>query len=133
MPALPWTTRTPPNPDTTYVAMGSRLPLRGYRFVPRFLVHTMKIRRQLAGAEGLIGYALNARLPQKEFWTVSVWRSRDDLERFAGADPHARIIRTRRERMAPTTFVFWTCTGGDVPVGWDAVAERLRGSVSDAA
>ena len=132
MPALPWTTRTAPDPDTTYVVMGSRLPLQGFRFVPRFMAHTMKIRRQLASAEGLIGYALNARLTQKEFWTVSVWRSRDDLERFAEADPHARIIRTKRERMAPTTFVFWTCAGRDVPVAWDVVTTRLRASVSDA-
>jgi hypothetical protein len=133
LPALPWTTRTDPDPDATYVVMGSRLPLRGFRFVPRFLVHTMKIRRQLAVAEGLIGYALNARLLQKEFWTVSVWRSRDDLERFATADPHARIIRTKHQRMAPTTFVFWTCTGADIPVAWEVVAARLRASVSDAA
>jgi hypothetical protein len=93
----------------------------------------MKIRRQLAGADGLIGYALNARVLQKEFWTVSVWRSRDDLEHFAAAGPHARIIRTKRERMAPTTFVFWTCTGADIPVAWDVVAAHFRAQVSDAA
>ena len=133
MPALPWITRTPADPETTYVVMGSRLPLRGFRFVPRFLAHAMKIRRQLAGAEGLLGYALNARLAKKEFWTVSVWRSRDDLERFAAADPHSRIVRTKRERMAPTTFVFWTCTGADIPVGWEEVAARLRSSTSEAA
>jgi hypothetical protein len=130
MPALPWTSRTTPDPDATYVVMGSRLPLRGYRFVPRFLAHSMRIRRQLAGADGLIGYALNARLSHKEFWTVSVWQSRDELERFAAANPHAEIIRTKPERMGQSKFVFWTCVGHDVPIGWDVVAEHLdlRGS-----
>ena len=71
-----------PTPGATYVVMGSRLPLRGYRFIPRFLAHSMRIRRQLATADGLIGFALNARLAHKEFWTVSVWDSRDELERF---------------------------------------------------
>ena len=126
MPALPWTARTAPDPDATYVVMGSRLPLRGYRFVPRFLAHSMKIRRQLATADGLIGYALNARLVQKEFWTVSVWQSREELEHFAAADPHATIIRTKPERMAQSKFVFWTCTGRDVPIGWGVVAEHLN-------
>ena len=93
-PPCPWTSRMTPDPGATYVVMGSRLPLRGYRFVPRFLAHSMRIRRQLAGADGLIGYALNARLTHKEFWTVSVWQSRDELERFAAANPHAEIIRT---------------------------------------
>jgi heme-degrading monooxygenase HmoA len=125
MPALPWTSRTTPDPDAAYVVMGSRLPLRGYRFVPRFLAHSMRIRRQLARADGLIGYALNARLTHKEFWTVSVWQSRDELERFAAANPHAEIIRTKPERMGQSKFVFWTCVGHDVPIGWDVVAEHL--------
>lgn len=125
MPALPWTSRNTPDPQATYVVMGSRLPLRGYRFIPRFMAHSMKIRRQLATAEGLIGYALNAQLTHKEFWTVSVWQARDDLDRFAAANPHATIIRTKPERMAQSKFVFWTCQGRDVPLPWAAVAERL--------
>jgi heme-degrading monooxygenase HmoA len=130
MPALPWTTRREPDPGATYVVMGSRLPLRGYRFIPRFLAHSMRIRRQLATADGLIGFALNARLARKEFWTVSVWDSRDELERFASADPHATIIRTKPERLDPSKFVFWTCQGRDVPAGWDVVTERLEAPVS---
>jgi hypothetical protein len=31
MPALPWTTRTTPDPEAAYVVMGSKLPLWGYR------------------------------------------------------------------------------------------------------
>jgi heme-degrading monooxygenase HmoA len=130
MPALPWTSRTEPDPEATYVVMGSRLPLRGYRFIPRFLAHSMKIRRQLASARGLIGYALNARITHKEFWTVSVWETRDELDRFAAADPHATIIRTKPERMAESKFVFWGCHGRDLPVGWDVVAEHLDAPVS---
>ena len=125
MPALPWTSRTTPDPEATYVVMGSRLPLRGYRFIPRFLAHTLRIRRQLADAEGLVGYSLNARLLHKEFWTVSVWTSKDDLERFARTDPHAHIIRTRTERMGRSKFVFWSCRGSETPVAWDTVAEHL--------
>jgi hypothetical protein len=56
---------------------------------------------------------------------VSVWQSRDELERFAAANPHATIIRTKPERMAQSKFVFWTCVGREVPIGWHAVAEHL--------
>jgi hypothetical protein len=130
MPALPWTARAQPEPDRGYVVMGSRLPLRGYRFIPRFLAQSLKVRRQLARANGLIGYALNARLVHKEFWTVSVWRSKDDLEQFAGADPHATVIGTKPARMGTSRFVFWTCTGADVPIRWDDVAQHLDAPVS---
>ena len=90
MPALPWTSRATPHPDATYVVMGTYLPLRGYRFIPRFLADTMKVRRQLARADGLVGYALDAHLLRKEFFTVSVWESREAVERFApGRAPHS--------------------------------------------
>jgi hypothetical protein len=130
MPALPWTARTTPEPDHTYTVMASRLPLRGYRYIPRFFAQAMTIRRQLAQADGLVGYALDARLLRKEFLTVSVWESKDALERFARADPHAGITRTKPERMGQSRFVFWTCPGRDVPVRWDDVTSRLHAASS---
>ena len=64
--------------------------------------------------------------------TVSVWQSRDELDRFAAARPHATIIRTKPERMGQSKFVFWTCVGHDVPIGWDVVAEHLDVSGGEA-
>ena len=125
MPALPWTSHATPEPEANYVVMGSTLPLRGYRFIPRFMSQSMKVRRQLATVDGLIGYGLNARLLHKEFWTVSVWESREHLERFSSADPHRTIIRTKPQRMGQSKFVFWTCTGRELPIGWDTVEAHL--------
>src|SRR5262245_28658132 len=125
MPASPWTTKTAPAPEATYVVMGTYLPLRGYRFIPRFIAESMKIRRQLAGADGLVGYALDAHLLRKEFFTVSVWESQHALHRFARSEPHASITRTKRARMGPSKFRTWSATGGDVPVAWDTVRDYL--------
>jgi len=125
MPALPWTARTTPDPDTTYVVMGTYLPLRGYRYIPRFLAETTKVRRQLAHTDGLIGYALDATIGRREFLTVSVWESRDALERFSKADPHAAITAVKRARMGPTKFRTWEVSGREVPVGWDTVRDHL--------
>ena len=73
MTALPWVARREVHPGTTYVAMVSELPLASHRAIPRFLRHTRRIRRQLAAADGLVGYALKADLWNKTFWTYSVW------------------------------------------------------------
>jgi heme-degrading monooxygenase HmoA len=105
--------------------MGTFLPLRGYRFIPRFLAEAAKIRRQLAGADGLVGYALYAHVLRKEFFTVSVWESREAIERFARAEPHASITRTTPKRMGQSKFRTWSATGGEVPVAWDTVREHL--------
>jgi hypothetical protein len=125
MPKLPWTTIESVPPDTEVTVMASRLPLRRYRHIPRFLVATLRIRRQLAQSDGLVGYALDAQLARKTFWTVSAWTGRDRLYRFDGADPHRSAKEGIRPHMEPSTFVFWTGTAADLPIPWDEVRRRL--------
>ena len=62
--------------------MASRLPLKAHRFIPGFLLDTLRIRRQLSHTDGLMGYALNAQLRSKTFWTFSVWANRDASTRL---------------------------------------------------
>lgn len=105
--------------------MGSRLPLRSHLHIPGFLAATLRIRRQLAEAPGLVGYALDARLFAKTFWTVSAWRSREQLEAFAATDPHRGDVGKIRSHIDPTTFVFWTASPSDLPIRWDEVRRRI--------
>ena len=93
--------------------------------MPAFLRAAMVIRAQLARASGLIGYALDAHLAQKTFWTVSAGDSQDALDAFTGADPHRCRVRVIRPRMRPTTFTFWTASGSDLPVSWTEVRRRI--------
>lgn len=125
MPALPWKTFSPPDPARDYVVMASRLPLSRYRDLATFLSAAMTIRTQLAGAGGLIGYALDAHLAQRTFWTVSAWDSRDALDAFSRADPHRSRVQVIRPRMRPTTFTFWTVSGADLPIGWTEVRRQV--------
>jgi len=125
VPPVPSTAHTEPDPEATYVVLGTYLPLRGYRFVPRFLGDSMKVRRQLAATEGLIGYALKAHLASKEFLTVSVWESREALERFSRSEPHATITRVKPKRMGASKFRSWSATGAEVPIAWDTVRAHL--------
>ena len=125
MPALPWTTFSPPDPGREYQAMASRLPLARYRDIVAFLRAATAIRGQLAHADGLIGYALDAHLAQKTFYTVSAWESQDALEAFSRADPHHARVGVIRPRMRPTTFTFWTVSGADLPIGWAEARRQI--------
>ena len=104
MPALPWVERQTIDPEREYVAMASHLPLKAYRFVPGFLRDTTRIRGQLAHTPGLVGYALNAQLARKTFWTFSVWDDRASLNTFSASDPHSRIIQRLAPRDEPDPF-----------------------------
>lgn len=126
MAALPWTSRSTPDLALECTVMASKLPLRSHRSIPRFLSHTLRIRRQLAQMPGLVGYSLDAQPLAKTFWTVSVWTSNVELSRFDRSDPHRSTKSTIRPAMLPTTFVFWTCRADELPIGWDEVRRRIR-------
>ncbi len=125
MPALPWTTVSPAADEVECVVMASRLPLASFARMPSFLRHTLAIRRQLAQADGLIGYALDANLGSKTFWTVSAWTTNETLNAFSRADPHRSSVRAIRPYMRPTTFVRWTCRASELPVSWSDVRARV--------
>jgi quinol monooxygenase YgiN len=118
---LPWVGREAIEADRSYVVMSSRLPLKRFRSIVGFLGDTRTIRRQLAGAEGLVGYSLYADLLHHTFWTFSVWADQEHLDSFASSDPHRRIIARLAPIMGPTRFATSTMTGSNIPSGW---AER---------
>lgn len=105
--------------------MASRLPLRSHLRVPRFLWLTLAVRKQLAMAEGLAGYSLNAGLVSKTFLTLSAWESQERLDAFARAMPHLDIMRRLRPHMDPTKFIFWQTAGATLPVSWNDAIARL--------
>ncbi|HET9547854.1 MAG TPA: hypothetical protein VFP09_09560 [Desertimonas sp.] len=126
MPALPWKRLESVDAATELTVMASRLPLRSHLHLPGFLTATLRIRRQLAEAPGVVGYALDAKLWAKTFWTVSAWRSREHLEAFAATDPHRGDVDGIRPHMNPTTFVFWTAPASDLPITWAEVRRRIE-------
>jgi quinol monooxygenase YgiN len=128
MPALPWAQRRPVEPGRTYVAMASRLPLRRRRSIPGFLRDALAIRRQLARADGMVGYALDAELARKTFWTFSVWEDQASLDAFASSDPHRAIIGRLRPLMGPTRFEFFQMRGSDLPLTWDQMKAPVQGT-----
>jgi hypothetical protein len=126
MPALPWTQREAINPTATYVAMASCLPLKRHRSIAGFLRDTLAIRRQLARAEGLVGYALDAEIAKKTFWTFSVWKTRENLDAFAGSDPHRRIIQRLQPLMGQTRFEFFPLGGEMLPMTREQMKAPVR-------
>jgi hemerythrin-like domain-containing protein len=127
MPTVPWRRVVAPQPETEYLVMASRLPLRQLTKVPRFMGLTLSVVRQLERSEGLVGYSLRAHPLAKTFWTLSAWTDDAALSRFARELPHRAVIARLRPDMATTRFVTWTCRGQELPASWyDAVQRLLR-------
>jgi hypothetical protein len=128
MPAMPWTGRQPIDPGRSYLVMASRLPLKAHRSIPGFMRDAMAIRRQLAPADGLVGYALNAQLARKTFWTFSAWQDQASLDAFASSDPHRQIIRRLAPAMGVTRFETLTLPGAHLPLPWPEIQHEILGS-----
>jgi nitrite reductase/ring-hydroxylating ferredoxin subunit len=131
VPALPWTSFTEAEGDKEYPALLSRLPLATFRAMPKFFRFVFGIRRQLAEAEGLIGYSLDAHPLAKEFWTLSVWEDRDSLWSFVQNMPHSRAMRDLLPHMGQTEFFHFEVDGASVPPDWQETKRRMRERVPE--
>jgi len=97
MTETPWQSYSCAAPERDYVALVSFLPLNSAWSLPRLVVHSTRIQRQLRTSSGLIGYSLRARLAAKQFWTLSVWEDAAALQAFVAAPPHVAVMKA----MAP--------------------------------
>lgn len=124
MPPLPWTTV---DPDATgeVVVMASYFRLHRLSQVPRFLLDSMRILRQVRRTPGAVGIALEALPLRREFRTLSAWRDRASLDAMVGAEPHRSTMGRHRAAMADSRFTFWTAPAADLPVSWDEARRRL--------
>lgn len=126
MPKLPWTSsKNAAAPEQKYLVMASFLPLKSLATTVRFMRYVMAIRKQLRTAEGMIGYALWAKPMSKRYWTLSVWRNEETLQRFMATLPHAHVMKDLRPRMNPTKFVRWNVPGSAAHPTWDEALARL--------
>ena len=91
---LPWSARGEMQPGREYVVMASHLPLHRITSTVRFFRGVQAVRKQLAGAEGLIGYTLRAKPFARDYWTLSVWTDRAALDEFMRTPPHVRLMNS---------------------------------------
>ena len=92
-------------PGHEYLVMASHLPLERITSAVRFFRGVSAVRRQLAGADGLVGYTLRAKPFARDYWTLSVWKDQASLRGFMRTPPHAQLMSSLRPLMGPTKFV----------------------------
>jgi quinol monooxygenase YgiN len=128
MPASPWRTFASPEPERDYVALLSYLLEKSHWRFPVFFFYTMQVVKQMASAEGLLGYSVPARPLSKQFWTLSAWRDEAALRTFVQHPPHVRIMTALTLHMGETKFVRWMVKGAQMPSSWDDALHRFGDS-----
>jgi len=125
VPDLPWTARAAMEPGTAYLVMASHLPLKRVTATVRFFRAVSAVRKQLATADGLIGYTLRAKPLARDYWTLSVWQDDAALRQFMRTSPHVGVMTSLKPVMGATKFVTWTATAADGRPSMAAALEHL--------
>ena len=100
-------------PGTGYLVMASHLPLEQISATVRFFRAVSAVRKQLATADGLVGYTLRAKPLARDYWTLSVWKDDEALRKFMRTPPHVQIMTSLKPFMGPTKFVTSTISAAD--------------------
>jgi len=124
MTETPWQSYSHAAPERDYVALLSYLPLNSAWSLPRLVLYSTRIQRQLRTSSGLIGYSLRARVAAKQFWTLSVWKDAADLQAFVAAPPHVAVMTAMAPHMGATRLVRWNVKGSELPPRWDDALRR---------
>ena len=124
MTETPWRSYSGAAPEGDYVALLSYLPLNSAWSLPRLVLYSTRIQRQLRTSSGLIGYSLRAQVAAKQFWTLSVWQDAADLQAFVVAPPHVAVMKAMAPFMGATRFVRWDVKGSELPLRWDDALRR---------
>ena len=127
MPTLPWRAVQPTHhrTESTVVVMASRFELKRLRDVPRFLLDSVRIRRQVLRANGALGVSLIAHPLRRQFLTLSAWDDRQAVNELVRTEPHRSAMRRHRLAMAEATFTFWEVDHAHLPIDWDDARRHL--------
>jgi hypothetical protein len=78
-------------PADKLFAFTTRSRLKGPWYFPHMLIATMRVRRQLKRTGDVVGWASIIAGPT-EFWTITVWHSRHDMQEFMRSGAHDDIM-----------------------------------------
>jgi hypothetical protein len=110
---------------TECMALISRLTLKSFWTIPRFLIFGRQVEKQLADAKGLVGYSLQAEFSARRFWTLSVWRNEAALMDFVYALPHNRVMESLANHTSETGFMRWQIGSDQLPPDWVKAKEKF--------
>ena len=104
----------------------TRLKVRSVRFLPSFVIHTLRSVRQVKEAQGFRDGAL---LIDRHwtFWTMTSWDNQDNVRSFMRAGSHWKAMPHLLDWCDEATVVHWDQSETGLP-SWPDASQRMRES-----
>ncbi len=110
-------------PQLRFVSV-TRLRMRSLRFMPAFILDTVRTRLQVTRADGYDGGALLADR-RRTFWTMTVWRDQAAMRRYMTTGAHLKAMPKLLEWCDEASVVHWVQAGPALP-DWAEAERRMR-------
>ena len=102
----------------------TRLRVRFWRYVPRFLVQSLRAALQAKRATGNLAVSV-LRDADRAFWTRTVWRDEAAMRAFMQSGVHRRIMARLPEWCDEAAVVHWVQDADEAP-SWAEAHRRLQ-------
>jgi len=102
----------------------TRLRVRSWRFLPMFLIGSLRSAQQAKSAEGNVAVSV-LRQPQNTYWTRTVWTSEAAMKAFMLAGAHRGVMRKLLNWCDEAALAHWT-QDSTVPPDWPEAHEKMR-------
>jgi hypothetical protein len=123
--ALPWKPGPARHSNDEVVVSATRTKILRWRDLPGILIGGHRLRHRWPRQPGAIELKVALQPLRRVSWTVSVWKSRRDLNDFVRSSHHIAILTPYRDRMRVQGAIWNTTATGHHQL-WTQALERLH-------
>jgi hypothetical protein len=106
---------------------------RHWRDMPLVWFHGLRLRRGWGKLPGAVGLATGSQTFRPVSYTLSVWRSHEDLRRFLRSPAHVALVRDFKRRQAGSASVVWEADRFALDDAWSEGLRRLEAQKAERA
>jgi hypothetical protein len=104
----------------------TRLRIRSIFYLPQFVWHTLKSRRQAQRSSGFLGGRL---MPDRgnTFWTVTAWKDEAAMRAYRGSNAHMKAMPRLLDWCDEASVAHWEQPGAELPDWAEAHRHMVAG------
>src|SRR5215469_604762 len=130
---LPWRAGASTGWEGPVYLSATRFTYQHVRHMPLVFWHGLRLRRAWPRIEGAIGVSIMAEFATRTTYTLSVWRSPEDLHRWVRCPDHARLMSGYQPLLASSAAHGWPAGTFDLRTAWCEALKRVGAGIADPA
>jgi hypothetical protein len=107
------------------VVSATRFTYKSLWDMPGVYWNGLRLRRAWPRFPGSIGVSISGDMSRRSTYTISLWRSEEDLKRFISHPEHLVLMRAYRPRMESLSSATWVVESFSLGEAWREARRRL--------